>query len=261
MQIFFQTLNLFSTLATAAKAVGKTAAKAVGNAKKLLCYVYLRGRREVRSGKDMYLVSRNTHLISQRALDAVLPAEPPSLKLEADFCNMRFRDAIILSLKRDASGNIEGTWLEGAEKQAYAARVKRMQTGAGCLRVIVTGLADNMIGYGSYLIGSGQESPTILAFQHDGAADGRIILFAVPGSDALSIAMEYVTMMAELTSVGKICCNCGVKGKLKQCGCRKVRYCGKECQAAHWDDHREKCARSAAQTTREADARKAAARK
>ncbi len=212
--------------------------------------------------RDMYLVSRNTHLISQRALDAVLPVKPPSLKLEADFCNMRFSDAVILSLKRDDNGNIEGTLLEGAEKQAYAARVKRMQTGAGCFRVIVTGLADNMIGYGSYIIGSGQDEPTIIAFQHDGETDGRIILFAVPGSDALSIAMEYVTMMAELTSVGKICCNCGVKGKLMKCGCRKVRYCSKECQAAHWDDHREKCARSAAReaAAREAAVRKAAAR-
>ena len=41
---------------------------------------------------------------------------------------------------------------------------------------------------------------------------------------------------------GKRCAVCGAGGKLKKCsGCHTVRYCGADCQRAHWPDHRRTC--------------------
>ena len=46
----------------------------------------------------------------------------------------------------------------------------------------------------------------------------------------------------------KRCANCGATSgggvKLKKCGgCRRVRYCSAECQAAQWYQHKLVCAR------------------
>ena len=45
------------------------------------------------------------------------------------------------------------------------------------------------------------------------------------------------------------CSNCGATSgdgvKLKKCGgCRRVRYCSAECQAAQWEQHKLVCART-----------------
>jgi hypothetical protein len=49
------------------------------------------------------------------------------------------------------------------------------------------------------------------------------------------------------------CACCGIKpealmnGKLRECkGCGSVRYCGKECQMAHWPAHKAPCKASQA---------------
>ena len=41
-----------------------------------------------------------------------------------------------------------------------------------------------------------------------------------------------------------LCANCGKPSAegLRQCaGCKKVRYCGKECQKIHWKQHKPMC--------------------
>jgi hypothetical protein len=43
-------------------------------------------------------------------------------------------------------------------------------------------------------------------------------------------------------SVFGACCRCGDVGRrLMACKCRRVRYCGKECQAADWREHKKSC--------------------
>lgn len=42
----------------------------------------------------------------------------------------------------------------------------------------------------------------------------------------------------------KACAACGATGDLRRCGdCRGVRYCGAECQRAHWPQHKAECRR------------------
>ena len=48
----------------------------------------------------------------------------------------------------------------------------------------------------------------------------------------------------------RTCQNCGKmegkKGQLRACSkCKKARYCGRDCQVAHWKEHKKECARLA----------------
>lgn len=40
----------------------------------------------------------------------------------------------------------------------------------------------------------------------------------------------------------KTCLHCHTEGKMKRCsGCLLAKYCSKECQKAHWKEHRQLC--------------------
>lgn len=46
---------------------------------------------------------------------------------------------------------------------------------------------------------------------------------------------------AEAASVSDCCEVCGCGGASKHCSCLAVRYCGRECQKAHWKTHKKSC--------------------
>ena len=75
-----------------------------------------------------------------------------------------------------------------------------------------------------------------------------VVLLISKTADAHAAANKVMHSMAEPTPFGKLCACCGVRreadaGKLRKCPCKTVRYCSKECQNAHWADHRPLCSR------------------
>jgi hypothetical protein len=89
---------------------------------------------------------------------------------------------------------------------------------------------------------------SIYAFYHEDRA--AVVMLTVSGDLARKSAMRVIVDESFRVPAGKICCECGarrVEGapKLKKCPCKKVRYCSKECQKAHWRDHRVCCDRGA----------------
>ena len=55
-----------------------------------------------------------------------------------------------------------------------------------------------------------------------------------------------VANLGETIPFGKLCAWCGKRAaagdaRLKKCPCKKCRYCSRECQLAHWGDHRPAC--------------------
>jgi hypothetical protein len=86
------------------------------------------------------------------------------------------------------------------------------------------------------------------AFFHK-SIDAAVLLIS-KRADAAAAQVMY--SMAEMTPFGKLCACCGGRawfqeGKLKKCPCKTVRYCSKECQYAHWADHRGFCSRGRAE--------------
>ena len=54
-------------------------------------------------------------------------------------------------------------------------------------------------------------------------------------------AITFVRAHGTLYTFDKLCALCGKTGDLLKCPCKLVRYCGPECQHAHWAEHRMAC--------------------
>ena len=84
-------------------------------------------------------------------------------------------------------------------------------------------------------------------------ADPQIRMTPVPGSVPSHTAADFARMVgaspeqAEYIEQRTHCANPGCAGRgLKQCArCQRVRYCGVECQHAHWPEHKPKCSKAA----------------
>jgi hypothetical protein len=56
-----------------------------------------------------------------------------------------------------------------------------------------------------------------------------------------------MAVMAEHNSAASTCAACGARAgqpgvRLQMCSrCKRVRYCGPQCQLAHWQAHKAKC--------------------
>ena len=73
-----------------------------------------------------------------------------------------------------------------------------------------------------------------------------VVMLIAKRADAHAAAKKGMQSMADQTPFGTLCACCGVRregGKLRKCPCKTVRYCSKECQNAHWADHRACCSR------------------
>jgi len=52
---------------------------------------------------------------------------------------------------------------------------------------------------------------------------------------------ELDEMTSTLKKIERKCANCHMKGSTKQCACKQVHYCSKECQVENWPTHKLTC--------------------
>jgi hypothetical protein len=67
-----------------------------------------------------------------------------------------------------------------------------------------------------------------------------LVLISTPLSER-DHGLNFILTHGALHTFDKVCARCGKTGELLKCGCRKVRYCGKECQMEHWGLHKAEC--------------------
>ena len=69
----------------------------------------------------------------------------------------------------------------------------------------------------------------------------RIALITAPIGERAD-AVNFIRAHGTLHTFDKLCAMCGKTGDLRKCeGCKSVRYCSKECQVAHWSEHKREC--------------------
>lgn len=186
----------------------------------------------------------DVRLISRKALDVFfskLP-QPPTSAMASRLGKEIFSNVRIVRVKGDNMGT-DYELVPRSEMGAYAEHFKKLQGGA---KVVLTGKcggSDKTMGYSVVSIYRPEPSHSVLAFVHKDAGDGKVVMIATTSEAHHTAAMVYITTACHMTSFSKICCECGQTcGNLMKCGCRKVRYCSKDCQTAHWEEHRAKCA-------------------
>jgi hypothetical protein len=189
--------------------------------------------------KLLPVVGQNcAHVLSLDAIKAVMAAG--KLKALDDMC---FKEARVFKVYpgNDAAALYE---LTRSEKKKYASHFCNIGEphvrDFGVLCALEDG--DKLHGYIPYYSFAddlfGDE--IMYAFFHK-SIDAVVLLISKRG-DVHAAANQVMHSMAEMTPFGKLCAWCGGRGgKLRKCPCKTVRYCGKECQHAHWGDHRCKC--------------------
>lgn len=68
----------------------------------------------------------------------------------------------------------------------------------------------------------------------------RLALVTVP-IDEREEAVHFIRTHGTMHTFDKLCAVCGKTGELLKCPCKRVRYCGAECQRAHWAEHMRVC--------------------
>jgi hypothetical protein len=158
---------------------------------------------------------------------------------------MSFDDLIILRAHRIGNSKYTLHSIVGRAREAYAVHFHILKSGAKVSLISVSDREEDVLaGYIAFHVfndaGPGEES--IYAFYHKESS--AVVLLTALGE--LEDAMRIITAMSIVLPAGKVCCECGGRSaqpKLKKCPCKKVRYCSKECQHAHWADHRRCCNR------------------
>jgi hypothetical protein len=192
-----------------------------------------------------------SHLISVDAFKAVLADVDATEKLR-EVEAMSFREARVFRIYpgEGATAMVEVT--AGAKKK-YKDHFINIQN--PLIRDVGVTCAfeadDTVLGYiPHYSFASDVFGDEIMyAFFHK-HIDAVVMLMATRADGYIS-ATQVMHSMAEPIPFGKLCAWCGgrtwgPKGgeeKLKKCPCKTVRYCSKECQYAHWADHRPCCSR------------------
>lgn len=68
----------------------------------------------------------------------------------------------------------------------------------------------------------------------------RVVLVTAP-IDEREEAIGFLRAHGTIHAFDKLCAMCGKTGDLLKCKCKRVRYCGKECQMRHWAVHKVGC--------------------
>ena len=193
------------------------------------------------------------HLLSKKALDHLFDEDKTTAKLET-VRRQSFADTLVYHVIVTDPTTVVLNEVPLSDKGAYAKHFYNIQKTMGCDLGV-----SNMIEEGGGLIGfvpyyiydhASLGDETIYAVyvetgSHTGALSEVILLTAV-GPDAQAVALAQVPKLGLAIPFGKLCGWCGHRReepKLLMCPCQKVRYCSKECQKAHWDDHRVCCGR------------------
>lgn len=191
------------------------------------------------------------HLISQLALDALLTESQTTESLET-VGSMSLSDVRIFVVmgKNTPSVDVPMKEIVGRTKNIYAEHFRNIQRTVGCKLAITciheAGLHVGMLGYVSYYTYAlGDE--TIYVYYHETLS--QIVLLCASTAPACAAACRFVKATGLVLPFGKLCSYCGNRtwcgqgeAKNKKCPCKKVRYCSKDCQVAHWPAHRTKCA-------------------
>lgn len=187
-------------------------------------------------------------LISRKALDVFFSKLPqtPISEMESRLGRAIFSKVPVLRVKGE-NGDYD---YESIVSETYADDFKKLQKGDGCTKVVLTaecGGSKKTMGYSVFYIYKADLSRTVFAFIHKDAGDGKVAMIETDTPQKHAAAMVCIISSGRMTPFSKFCCECGqADGNLMKCGCRKVRYCGKDCQTAHWGAHRAKCALGAA---------------
>ena len=189
------------------------------------------------------------HLLSLDAFKAALAEGRATDKLRA-VDDMSFKDARVFKVYpgKDATAMDEIT-TRGAKKK-YADHFCNIQK--PLVRDIGVTCAfedDNKLhGYIPYFSFAADVFGDEIMYAFFHKSIGAVVLLMSTKADGHASANQVMHSMAEPTPFGKLCAWCGGRswcdgGKLKKCPCKTVRYCGTECQHAHWADHRACCSR------------------
>jgi hypothetical protein len=66
--------------------------------------------------------------------------------------------------------------------------------------------------------------------------------FVEPTRTQSLAAADVSRIVGTMNGEGTVCVLCGSNGPTKKCGqCKKVSYCGRECQRKDWKQHKPKC--------------------
>ena len=187
-----------------------------------------------------------SHLISKRASVALSSDKQMSEKMST-LAVMSFDDVFIFRAHRIDDSKYALRAIVGRAREAYAIPFNILKSDAKVSLISVCDREEDVLaGYIAFYVfndaGPGKES--IYAFYNKELSS--VVMLTAVGNDAIHV----ITEMSIVLSAGKVCCECGGRStqpKLKKCPCKKVRYCSKECQSAHWPAHRACCNRGRAE--------------
>jgi hypothetical protein len=189
-----------------------------------------------------------SHLISKRA-SVALTSDPRIIEKMSTLDGMRFDDLFICRAHRIGDSKYALHAIVGRAREAYAIPFNTLKSSAQISLISVCDREEDVLaGYIAFYVfndaGPGEES--IYAFYNKESS--TVTMLTAIREDAMNV----ITMLSIVLPAGKVCCECGGRSaqgepKLKKCPCKKVRYCSKECQHAHWATHRVCCNRGRAE--------------
>lgn len=91
--------------------------------------------------------------------------------------------------------------------------------------------------------GKGTSTPAAAAPAAAPAAPAASAKAAKPAAATSAAAASSSAPSAAAVAAGEVCARCGGTGEgLKRCArCLTIAYCGRECQTAHWSEHKPFC--------------------
>ena len=194
--------------------------------------------------------SSSAAFISRRATDTLWSEQQTVEKLEK-LCGLRFGDVPVLRLmENDGVNDVVLRVVSGRAKRAYAEHFQRIRRLEGCeestAHVITKGAPPSgYIPFYQYISASLGSEIIYVCYSRQRAA---VVLLLTDGSCIDDLGTQSaIVAMGEPMPYGKLCAWCGRRRttvdepRLLKCPCKKCRYCGPECQLAHWVDHRRAC--------------------
>lgn len=104
------------------------------------------------------------------------------------------------------------------------------------------GGAEGFVGYVTYLRYTSVEllgDEHVFLFYHQGRR--KAVLAVIPSIEQRSAGVAFMCAHGLVNAFDKVCAWCGHVGGLVKCPCRRVRYCGADCQRRHWELHKVLC--------------------
>ena len=197
------------------------------------------------------------HLLSKKALESLFDEDRTTSKLET-VRGQSFADALFLNVITTDPTTVVLKEVPLADKGVYAQHFHNIQQTVGCDLGVTNKIEEGggLFGFVPYYIyehaALGDETIYAVYVETGNTPEdlSEVIFMTAVGPDTQAVAVAQISKMGLMLSFGKLCGWCGQRRKapkLLTCPCRKARYCSKECQKAHWADHRACCNRGQAE--------------